>query len=334
MSDNTKEKISICLVILVSILEIIVNIMEINKQMKIEITTVLSFAFLTFILSICFYYFKRLKASKKKINYLKVKNKEISQKYDILKQECKELNVKYSELKSSFSKTNNLLENTSINNRRFIETVQYIIHSLSRSRFNEFTIDKLHISYIITNNKTNKNYLDMSITYDFEGRNTTDKQISSIFLDTSIDFSDEMKNIKPFARDCRIKKNRVFEPTPTFIDKYNVISWVLPFENNPVLPCSSFKYEFKLEWEHFFILDDITQIVIDPKNYSLNTKMIDIEIVNKSDLAIETLQFYEYTREPLVQHDPILMAQTEPKKWTKIVKTNEQDVFYVVFFVV
>ena len=189
------------------------------------------------------------------------------------------------------------------------------MYSLTRDNFNETELESLDIKYIINNNSTSNNYLDVILQYQLKGKNTSQKIINSLIINTSIDYCDNLNNIKATAQDCRNGKNSKIIPNYIYDESFQVITWTFPFNEKGVEVNNEFEYCFSLDWKCFFDAKELTQILIDPKNYSSNTKSINLSIENKSNLMIKQIQVYKFTRTPFDKQEPIILNKNTENTW-------------------
>ncbi|MCL2568481.1 MAG: hypothetical protein FWE12_03455 [Oscillospiraceae bacterium] len=75
------------------------------------------------------------------------------------------------------------LRNSILSGNHAISVAQYALYRLENYYFNTFE-NKMTIIYDVNNNESNQNYLDMTITYKFDGTNNTGENISNIWLST------------------------------------------------------------------------------------------------------------------------------------------------------
>ena len=186
----------------------------------------------------------------------------------------------------------------------------------------------VNITYKLKDGTIDQNHLDMNLTYDFNGKNKTGSDINNIFLKTAIDFNDNKKYITATARDCREQNNLKFRPAFKYDNETNIITWTLPFEGIPLSVNQNFRYIVNLDWKNFFEKENITTILIDPKNYSLDTEEIILTFINNSQLLIDDIHILEFIRKPLENKNEPLRMHLENDEW-KITLNPEEDVVYI-----
>lgn len=309
MNDKVIEKLIPYITFSGALLELIVIFYNIIKNKTIHIynvITLITVLLLIFSFIIIFIKYKNIKQNKTK--------------------EYIELNKKYNDAIS-------LLNNTTNDDRSLINVVRYVMYSMSRENYNNFTLDLVSIVYEIKDNISTSDCLDMIITYYFQGKNDSDKDISSMFIYSAINFDDKVRNIKANAKDCRDNKGTSFTPGCKYIEDKNVISWSLPFEHNSVKMGDIIKYEFKLEWKKFFNVNPYSEVIIDPKNYSINTEKIEIKVINTSHIEFNSIHIYEYCRSPFGKKNTLVMTQCEEQKWKQDIINIVGDKIYILYFI-
>lgn len=327
MENQNTEKLTIILAFLSALTDILLNVFQITNLFTIPYQFIISFICLLVLLILYINIIIKVIKYKKRI-------KELNEKIEESNQKIEESNQKINNLSQELDKTKHLMDNLTLNNRNFISTVKYIIHSLSRTKFNEVELESVDITYEIKKNQTDDNYLDNYITYFFDGKNISDSIINSLHINTSIDFDDIETNIKSNAKDYRDTNNRRFTPRCTYDEAFQVFEWILPFEKKGVEKNNPFKYEFCLDWKYFFHTSDLTQILIDPKNYSIRTKSIRIKFINNANINIKFIQVYKFTRNPFDKQDPIILQKIDSTTWDQVISLNfEEDSVYILDFI-
>lgn len=262
-------------------------------------------------------------------------SEELNDKYRQLENKCNELEsrcAELDELKEKNIELTHYVENFSLKGRSFVSTVQYIMDSVERTDFNNVTLKNVEITYELKDGTVDGNHLDMDIVYNFYGKNKTDSEIRNLILKTAIDFHDNRKYITASARDCREEGNKKFRPESTYDEETNIITWDMPFERAPLLRNGSFQYELSLDWKNFFEKENITHILIDPKNYSVNVDEISIVFINHSQVNIKDIHVFEFIRKPLDNKRGALRMRFEGGNW-KITLSSDEDVVYVLFII-
>jgi len=229
------------------------------------------------------------------------------------------------------------LLNSILSKSHTISIAQYTLYRSKRSSFNTFK-NKMTIIYNIYNNKNYSNYLDVTIIYKFEGINNTGKEISNILLNTKKSYHYFDNPIEVSASyQKKGKKNEQSvninaKDFPTNKD-YKVKPWRLPLVGEPIFDKESFIYNFTLKWERFFSVESPPIIIIDPKNYSTNTKSIDIEVNNFSNSTFSNIKLKEYKVEPFdnqsIPHPEMKPSESEKQKWTHVFEEITENQLFV-----
>lgn len=310
MKPENTEKCLLIITILSTFIQMFLNILYITSLLGLTYYHILSLTPLGMCILLCIYMYTK---HNKIINHYK-----------------KEIN----NLNKELVKTKHFMENITLNNKNFIATVKYIIHSLSRTKFNEVELESVEIQYTITKNTTDDNYIDTHIRYYFQGKNISDNTINSLFINNSADINDMETNITPSAKDCREESNSDYTPNYKYDKDFQVFTWTLPFDKTGVEKNNPFKYEFCLDWKYFSLKSDLTQIIIDPKNYSTNTKSIKITLINNTDVHIDFIQVYQFTRNPFDKQDPIILNKINENTWEQAFSLdNKEDFIYALDFI-
>lgn len=175
---------------------------------------------------------------------------------------------------------------------------KYMINSCRRKIFNNATLSNVDITYTFKDNSEDKDMVALDIQYIMEG-NAPDKLNYLLFYLNMKENSNE--NFSAEAYDC-IENNeyRVTmykENNTDSLNGHNGNYWKIPFYNREVVHMDKIKTKIILSWKRFYPVSDVMTLIIDPRNYSTNTKNVNITVKNEArNFDIEYINIEEYNR--------------------------------------
>ncbi|MBR2472106.1 MAG: hypothetical protein IKB55_05430 [Clostridia bacterium] len=177
---------------------------------------------------------------------------------------------------------------------------KYLINSKKRKVFNKVYLNNVDIIYTFKDGDDNDLFA-LDVEYTFNG-SIENNSLGYLLLYLSLK-DNNYDNVSIEAIDCRKGNNRV---TPEISKKDNGgkaygdngAYWRIPFYGGNRRYMDSIKTKLKIRWKRFAPKGEISNLMIDPRNYAEKSKVekITITVVNESSCEMTNIKMSEYNR--------------------------------------
>lgn len=169
---------------------------------------------------------------------------------------------------------------------------QYMVNSCNRELSNNATLSNVNITYTFKDNPEDRNVVALDVEYLLEG-SASDKLNCILFCLSMKENSRD--NFFVTAYDCAGGKEQYVEIERESLD--NGLCLKIPFFNREVFHMEEINTKIFLRWKRFNPVNDVMTLIIDPRNYSKNTKKVTITVKNEAtNFDIEYINLEEYNR--------------------------------------